>query len=76
MNENIRKTLKRVFSPQVIRNVLAVIMLVAVEAGLAYMGFVFFKTDFLVMWFRILLIVSDVLFMLGLLWLVRRYVIS
>ena len=76
MIENLRKTLGRAFSPRTVRNTLSIILLLAVEAGLVYVGLMFFRADFLALWFRIFLVVSDVLFMIGFAWLINRYILN
>ena len=74
MIDNIKNSLRKMISPRAVKNILA--FLIAVEAGLAFLGLTFFRTDFLNLMFRIVLIVSDVLFMLGFAWLVNRYIIQ
>lgn len=76
MIENIKNSLRKMISPRAVKNILAFLFMIAVEAGLAFLGLTFFRTDFLSLMFRIVLIVSDVLFMLGFAWLVNRYIIQ
>lgn len=76
MIDSIRKVIKRALSPRTVRNVLSFILLAATEAGLIYVGLMFFRADFLALWFRIILIASDVLFMLGFAWLINRYIFN
>ncbi|MBP1555268.1 MAG: hypothetical protein J6U30_04255 [Oscillospiraceae bacterium] len=56
----------------ILRYVLVYSLLIAVEVGLAYLGYLFYRTGFLQDWFRYLLIGVDAIFMLGLFWLVSR----
>ncbi|MBQ2085377.1 MAG: hypothetical protein II464_03825 [Oscillospiraceae bacterium] len=56
----------------ILRYVLIYGLLIAAEAGLGYLGYLFFRTGFLQEWFRFLLIGVDAVFMIGLLWIVNR----
>ena len=71
-----KKKAKRMISGRVLKNIAAVILLLAAEAGLAYLGYTFYMTSFLKMDFRIILVAAVAVFMLGLIWLVRRYIIN
>ena len=73
---NAKKKAKRMISGRVLKNIAAVILLLAAEAGLAYLGYTFYMTSFLKMDFRIILVAAVAVFMLGLIWLVRRYIIN
>lgn len=64
----------RVLAGKILKYALTYILLIAVELGLAYLGYLFFSTGFLQDWFRYLLIAVDAVFMLGLFWLVSRFV--
>lgn len=74
MNENGKK--KFPISLKLLRNLTVVLLLLAAEAGLAYLGYTFYMTSFLKLEFRIILMAADALFMLGLIWLVNRYIIN
>lgn len=67
---------KSFISLRLLRNILVILLLLAAEAGLAYLGYTFYMTSFLQLGFRIVLIAAVAMFMLGLLWLVRRYIIN
>ena len=71
-----KKKAKRMISGRVLKNIAAVILLLAAEAGLAYLGYTFYMISFLKMDFRIILVAAVAVFMLGLIWLVRRYIIN
>ena len=64
----------RALAGRILKYVLVYSLLTAVEAGLAYLGYLFFRTGFFQDWFRYLLIGADAVFMLGLFWLVSRNV--
>ncbi len=71
-----KEKLARILTGRAVKNLLAFLFLAAVEAGLAYLGLTFYRSTFLNNAFRILLVVSDALFMLGFAWLVNRYIIA
>ena len=74
MNEGSNK--KPVVSLRLLRNILVILITLAAEAGLTYLGYTFYMTSFLQLSFRIILIAAVAMFMLGLIWLVRRYIIN
>ena len=67
---------KSYISLRLLRNIFVILLLLAAETGLAYLGYTFYMTSILQLGFRIVLIAAVAMFMLGLLWLVRRYIIN
>jgi|GEM_PF-3166321 len=71
-----KKKARRQMTARALRNTVAVLLLLTAEAALAYLGVTFYLTSFLQTWFKVTLIATDVLFMLGLVWLVNRYILQ
>ncbi len=63
---------RKVDTSVLVKKTLTLMLLLAIEAGLGYIGYVFIRTGFLNLWFRILLVAADIVLMLGFVWLINR----